>query len=199
MRVLLLKYFGIELRSLQIVPGLTSLFFSISIFLCIYILLTLLIAIAALQYLPLTYSSNKILFLLGVILLAVSYSYFLLTVFRKVNPFVQLTIAFFTGLFYATVIGTLVLMIIFNDYFIIQDQLLQVHLNGFSQSNFIDSLIQRLNSLWNGDEGQPSFLILVFIFGITTLMLPWVVCVRFASSSDFRSFRDFNKIQQLTI
>lgn len=162
-------------------------------------LLTLLIAFAALQYLPITYSSNKILFLLGVILLAVSYSYFLLTVFRKVNPFVQLTIAFFTGLFYATIIGILVLMIIFKDYFIMQDQLLQVHLNHFSQSNFIDSLIQRLNSLWNGDEGQSSFMILVFIFGIATLMLPWVVCVRFASSSDFRSFHDFNKIQQIAI
>ncbi len=199
MRELLLKYFGIELRSLHIVPGLTSLFFSISIFLCIYMLLTLLIAFAALQYLPITYSSNKILFLLGVILLAVSYSYFLLTVFRKVNPFVQLTIAFFTGLFYATIIGILVLMIIFKDYFIMQDQLLQVHLNHFSQSNFIDSLIQRLNSLWNGDEGQSSFMILVFIFGIATLMLPWVVCVRFASSSDFRSFHDFNKIQQIAI
>ncbi len=199
MRNILLKYFRIELESLKIVPGLASLFFSVTVFLCIYFLFTILIAITALQYLPFTNNSGKMLFLLGITLISVSYGYFLLAVFRKVTPFAYLTIAFFTGLLYAAVFGTLVLIIIFNDYFNIQDQLLQVHLNDYLQRNFIDSVTQKLNALCNGDEGQPSFLILVFIFGVTTLLIPWVVCIRFASSTDFRSFHDFNKIQQITV
>jgi len=199
MKEFLLKYSGINLGSLYIVPGLTSLFYSIIIFLGIYMVLTLAIAIAAFQYMPITIASNRVLIIIFVISSVVGYSYFLLNVFIKENPFLQLTIAFFTGLFLATIIATLVLMVIFKDYFNIQDQVLQVYVNNISHGNLPDLVVQRLNTLWYGDEGQPSFLVLVFMFVITTLMLPWVVCVRFARSSDYRAFNDFNKIQHKTI
>jgi len=196
MRASISKQHIVEFKNFRIIPGLTSMFYTLFIFLCTYLLFTIILTITAFKYLPITDSWNKIYILVGVILLSTGYSYFLFSVFRNTKPNIQLIIACFSGLLYTSVIGTLILIIIFNDYFIVQNKLLNVGLNEHLQSNVFDSLFQRLDMLWNGEEGQPAFLLLVFTFGLVTLLLPWLVCFRFSISSNFQMFHNYAKIQK---